>query len=147
MEPVAGRQSPGMDLFARSILGTFIVIGSLLLWIGIPIGGLWLAGEVTSSAEGFLLSVLAGIPLAMAAMGWVLYRLNGLYESFHPDERRDEHPSSWLASATDERPGLRGQTGRRPLIDIAMTVSAVTALVLLVVWFFFFAETTLVSPL
>ena len=146
--PVVNRESPGMDLIARSILGTLIVLGSLFLWIGIPIGGLWVAGEITTTGEGFLFAALGGIPLAMAGMGWLLYRLNGLYESFHPEERRAPGGQSpWLVSATDERSRFRRARGPRPLIEIAMTISAVSALVLLVVWFFFVAEYPLVTPL
>ena len=43
-------------------------------------------------------------------------------------------------SLSEERAGYRRARAPRPLVDVAMTASAVTALVLLLVWFFFIAE-------
>ena len=37
-------------------------------------------------------------------------------------------------------PATAAPRAPRPLVDVAMTASAVTALVLLLVWFFFIAE-------
>src|SRR3954454_19378338 len=62
-----------------AVLAAAIVLGSAVVWIGIPFGGLWLAGRLTTRAEDFLLVVLVAIPSAMVAFGWVLYRLNALY--------------------------------------------------------------------
>ena len=43
--------------------------------------GLWLAGEVTDARETFLLVDPARrMPVSMVAFGWLLYRLNALYE-------------------------------------------------------------------
>ena len=102
-----------------AVLALLVVVGSAFLWIGIPVGGLWLVGQVTSTTQGFLLGALASIPLAMAAWGWLLYRVNAIYEGLTGDSRR--------------------------LIDVAMTASAIAALVLMLVWFFFFAEMKLFS--
>ena len=107
---------------ARLGLGALIVLGCAFLWIGLPVGGLWVAGQLTEDAETFLLMVLAGIPLAMVAFGWLIYRLNGLYLDLQEDE------DAW------------------PLMEVAMTASAVAALVLMVIWFFFLAEMRLVTP-
>ena len=63
-----------------AVLAVAIVLGSAALWIGIPLGGLWLAGELTTTAQGFLFATLGGIPLAMTAAAWLLYRVNDLYE-------------------------------------------------------------------
>ena len=43
-------------------------------------------------------------------------------------------------SLSEERAGVAGAGAPRPLIDVAMTASAVAAMVLMLVWFFFFAE-------
>ena len=51
--------------------------------------------------------------------------------------------SAWLVSHTDERNKLRRARAPRPLIDVAMTTSAVVALTLLLVWFFVFARMNL----
>ena len=107
----------------RQLLGALIVLGSVVLWIGIPVGGLWVAGQVTEDAEVFLFIALGGIPLSMIACGWLIYRLNGIYVDLHEEEE-----------------------DFFPLMEVAMTASAVVALVLMLLWFFFLAEYRLVTP-
>jgi hypothetical protein len=106
----------------RQVLGSLIVVASVALWIGLPVGGLWVAGQLTDDAEVFLFIALGGIPLAMVACGWVIYRLNALYVDLHDEE------------------------DPFPLTEVAMTASAVVALVLMLLWFFFLAEYRLVTP-
>ena len=137
--------SVGRKLLIASLALT-IVVGSAVIWIGIPIGGFWVAGKLTTSATRFLFFVLAAIPLAMVLMGWLLYRVNALYEGLRESEAERGGPSAWLVSATDERAEYRRRRAPRALIDVAMTASIVTALVLMVVWFFFFAHMRL-APL
>jgi hypothetical protein len=130
------------------LLAVAIVLGSAALWIGIPFGGLWLAGELTTTAQGFLFATLGGIPLAMTAAAWLLYRVNDLYErSRGPQGGGERRRSAWLVSSSDERSRVRRARAPRPLIDVAMTVSATTALVLMAIWFFFFSQMWLVNPL
>ncbi len=130
------------------MLAGAVVLGSAAIWIGIPLGGLWLAGELTSTARGFLFATLGGIPLAMTASAWLLYRLNDLYERSRqvPGEHGRRH-SAWLVASSDERSRVRQARAPRPLIDVAMTVSATTALVLMAIWFFFYSQMWLVNPL
>jgi len=138
----------GSQLLEALVTGVLVVViwaGSLFLWIGVPLGGLWLAGEVTKTAEMFLFVVLGGIPLAMIAVGLVLYRVHALYERIRPGGPTAPARPSWLNAASEERPSLRRLRGGRSLLDIAMAVSVVAALVLLLVWFFFFAELIPVS--
>jgi hypothetical protein len=131
-----------------ALLGLAVVLGSAALWIGIPLGGLWLAGELTTTAQGFLFATLGGIPLAMTAFAWVLYRVNERYERSRGAEAAGGHRrSDWLVSSSDERSRVRRARAPRSLIDVAMTVSATAALVLMAIWFFFFSEMWLVNPL
>lgn len=130
-----------------ALLAIAIVVGSAALWIGIPLGGLWLAGELTTTAQGFLFATLGGIPLAMTAFAWLLYRVNDLYERGRGAEAAGGHRrSAWLVSFSEERNRVRRARARRPLIDVAMTVSATVALVLMAIWFFFFSDMWLVNP-
>jgi hypothetical protein len=129
---------------AAAFLAVFICIGSAFLWIGVPVLGFWLAGELTSSQQGFLFFVLLSIPVSMVGFGWLLYRMNGVYESLRGTERQGGAPrSAWNRSLSDERSKSRRARAPRSLIDVAMTASAVTAMVLALIWFFFFAETIL----
>jgi hypothetical protein len=132
---------------AAVLLGTGVVAGSLLLWVGLPVVGLWVVGEVTSTSSGFLAVALIVIPAAMALFGALLYRLGDLYERISGDGRPARGGrSAWLVSATDERSSARRARAPRPLIDVAMTFSATVALVLMAVWFFVLAHSPL-APL
>lgn len=131
-------------------LAAAIVVGSAVLWIGIPFAGLWLAGRFTTTAQGFLFAALGGIPLAMIGFGWVLYRVNSLYLRWRgPDEGEGEgrSRSAWLVSLSDERERSRRARAPRALIDMAMTISLTIALVLMAIWFFFLSKMWLVNPL
>ena len=126
---------------AAAALAAAIVFGSLFLWIGVPVLGMWIAGQLTTSNVGFLFATLGGIPVTMVATGFLIYRLNALYEDVRPGEpRAPSGRSAWNVSLSEERAGDRRARAPRPLVDVAMTASAVTALVLLLVWFFFIAE-------
>jgi hypothetical protein len=141
MEVSVGRQqaAEGRPVIA-AVLACLIVLGSAFLWIGIPLGIFLLAGELTSSAQGFLFFVLGGIPFAMIGFGWLLYRVNAVYEEVRGGPpRTPARRSAWLVASTEERNKLRRKRAPRTLIDTAMTTSAIVALVLLLVWFFFFA--------
>jgi hypothetical protein len=127
------------------VLAVVIVVGSVVLWIGIPVLGLWLAGELTTDAQGFLFATLGGIPLTMVAFGWLLYRVNDMYERGRLQQGGPAH-SAWLVSSSEERAQSRRARAPRRLIDVAMTVSVSTALVLMVIWFFFFSKMWLVNP-
>ena len=123
-----------------ALLAVLIVLGCAVLWVGIPPGMFWLAGEVTGSSEGFLFFVLGGTPLAMVAWGWLLYRVNSVYERMRGGPPPAVQRSAWLVASSEERAKLRRKRQPRMLIDVAMTASATVALVLLLVWFFFFAS-------
>ena len=144
------------QLDRRDLLGTVvtvalaaaIVLGSAVLWIGIPLAGLWLGGRFTTKGEDFLLVTLAGIPVAMVAFGWLLYRLNAVYVRWRgPDEAAGRDHSAWLISLSDERGRSRRDRAPRQLIDVAMTISLAIALVLMAIWFFFLSKLWLVNPL
>jgi hypothetical protein len=131
---------------AAAFLGVVIVLGSLVLWIGVPIGGFWVAGQLFTKSTQFVLFCLVAIPLTMVLTGFGLYRVNAVYESLRGAEGRPAGRSGWLVSHSDERRSARLRRGPRQLIDVAMSASIVIALLLMVFWFFFAAEMRL-APL
>jgi hypothetical protein len=138
--------NPGRRL-AVALLALAIVLGSLVLWIGVPIGGFWVAGQLFTKSTQFVMFCLVAIPLTMVLGGFALYRVNGLYESLRGGEGRPSGGrSGWLVSHSDERRSARLKRGPRQLIDVAMSASIVIALLLMVFWFFFAAEMRL-APL
>jgi hypothetical protein len=136
-----------LEALAVAALALMIVAGSAFLWIGIPVLGFWVAGKFTTTSELFLLVALGTVPPAMVGFGWVLYRVNAVYERLRGGGRPATSPrSAWLVSSSDERAGVRRARAPRSLIDVALAVSAVVALVLMVVYFLFIGETRLVNP-
>jgi hypothetical protein len=127
------------------LLAVTIVLGSVLVWIGVPVAGFWAAGRITGGGVSAILAALIAIPLAMAGVGWLLYRASARYEALRGGDQRRRGPPAWRVSLSDERAGERRRAGGRPLIDVAMTLSATAALLVLTIWFFFFAELRL-SP-
>jgi hypothetical protein len=127
-------------------LAVAIVLGSALLWIGVPVGGFWVAAQITADGVTAVLLALLAIPPTMAAFGWLLYRASARYEGLRGGPERPRSPPAWRVSLGEERASDRRRAGSRSLIDVAMTASATAALVALTIWFFFFAEMHL-SPM
>jgi hypothetical protein len=127
-------------------LAAVIVAGSAVMWIGVPLGGVWLASRVTSDGVTMVLFALLVVPLTMVAFGWMLYRASATYEELRGHAHHPTAPPSWRMSLGEERASSRRARGSRQLIDVAMTVSALAALVVMAVWFFGFAEMRL-APL
>jgi hypothetical protein len=137
--------NPGRRVLA-AFLAVVIVLGCGVLWIGVPIAGFWVAGQLFTKSTHFLIFALLTVPLTMVLFGFLLYRVNALYMSLRDEEAGPPPRSGWLVSTTDERRDLRLRRGPRQLIDVAMTGSIVTALLLMIVWFFFLAQMRL-APL
>jgi hypothetical protein len=126
-------------------LALVIVAGSALVWIGVPVGGFWLAAKVAPDGVSAVLLALLAIPVAMAGAGWLLAQVSTRYEALRGRAGRRSGPPAWRVSLSEERPGERRRAGGRQLLEVAMTASAIAALVVLTIWFFFFAEMRL-SP-
>jgi hypothetical protein len=115
-----------------ALLATSLVLGSALLWIGIPLGTFWLASRVTDdSVRGVLFSLLV-IPTAMAVGAFCLYRLNARYEELRGLDPPPRRPPSWRGSLGEGR----GSAVPSRLIDVAMTAWALIALALFLAWYF-----------
>jgi hypothetical protein len=125
------------DRLAAAALAAVIVVGSAVLWIGVPFGSFWVAARLTSDSVRGVLFALLAIPAAMALGAWALYRVNSVYEELREGPPRRTSPPAWRQSLGERRDVRRGPPR---LIDVTMTGSAIAALVLLVIWFFFFAD-------
>ena len=112
-----------------------IFLGSLSLWVVVPFGSLWFASQMSGDASTVMLIVLIVCPLMMLAVGLLL---GALYRTYLRVSGavvvRDR--SRWLGSLSGEK----GPRKPRPILDISLTISAGTAIVLMLVWFLFFAE-------
>jgi hypothetical protein len=145
LAPGGGTRPSAPERLATGCLAVVIVAGSGLVWIGVPVGGFWVAARITGDGVSAVLFALLAIPVTMAAVGWLLYRASARYEALRGGDPRRPGPPAWRVSLSEERASERRRGGGRPLIDVAMTVSAAAALLVLTIWFFFFAELRL-SP-
>jgi hypothetical protein len=131
---------------ARRVLGTLLVglmaVGSVALWIGIPVGWLFLASRLTDSSQprmGPYVLVLVGIPATMIVMGKLLAALDRAYGRVTGTRRHARVQSPWHRSLR----GDRGSTRPRSVLDVVMVCSVALALVCFAVWFFLFAGSSL----
>jgi uncharacterized membrane protein (DUF485 family) len=118
------------------LLAVAIFVGSLALWVVVPFGSLWLASRLSGNATTVVLSVLIICPIAMLVCGLGLSALYAAYLRVS-DAHESRDRSAWLGSLSGDR---RPKRGRRPVLDFSLTFSAITAIVLMLVWFFFLAE-------
>ena len=131
----------GTGLAKVALIG-LMAFGSIFLWIGIPIGWLWIGSQIQSDSGqasfGLYLGILLGIIVSMVAIGKLLTGLNGVYGRLTGSEvvrvRLPGHRS------------LRGeQEGRPPrqILDVVMVVSVLSAGFVFLCWFLFFAGSSL----
>jgi hypothetical protein len=126
----AARSRP-RDRAAAAFLIGLMIVGSLVLWIGVPVGSSWVAARLTSDATAHLQIT---IPLTIAGMvlfGRLLFWVNKLYLRI----------SDWdpIVDPEDEDPKAPRRVARGPLESI-IVVSLVIAVVALTFWFFVLAE-------
>lgn len=105
--------SPRPKRLLAAALVPVMAAGCLVLWIGIPVAWLRIASSLSDTGHAVLVMVLVACPITMALWGWVLLRLNDVYNQ------------------------LAGQD--RPLLEAMLVVSVLVALAALFVWFFVFA--------
>jgi hypothetical protein len=120
-----------------------MVVGSLVLWIGIPVGWLWLGSQIASESQqsslGAYMLVLAGIVVSMIAMGKGLSTLNRVYSRVTGEDSHVRVRMPWHRS-------MRGEEDHRPprqILDVVMVVSVAMAGLVLLIWFAFFAGSPL----
>ena len=102
-----------------------MLVGCLLLWVGIPLGWLWIGSQVQASASlgTALLVTMAGILASIFALVMAL---------------------SWLNRRHAELLEQRGRPATASALEVILVSSAGIAIVGFGIWFFGFAGT---SPL
>lgn len=133
---------------AARLLIVVMVAASFVLWIGIPLAGTWVAGELANTGpEHGSLSILFTVG-GMLSFAVVLSWLNELYLQLTRGSDAPQRPPryAWNRSMRDEpyRPGVRkpgDPTWRvRGPMELILSCSFVIALVVFLAWFFLLAE-------
>ena len=122
-----------------ALLVLVMVVGSILMWIGVPVFWLWLASRIADSSQpslGLYALVLAGIVVSMAVVGKGLGTINHIHMGLTGSLPQRREQTIWLRSMRGERE-IRRETG---VLGIVMAWSVSVALVLFGIWFFLFAK-------
>ena len=126
---------------AAFALVALMAVGSVVMWIGVPFGLVYLASRLADTPNpsmGPYLLVLIGLPIGMALVGKALGWLNRLHIRLTGAET-DEYRPGWTRSMRGERRVSR----RGGVLDKVMVVSVAVAGVAFAVWFFGFAGSSL----
>jgi hypothetical protein len=118
-----------------------MAIGSVLMWLGVPLGLVYLASKLADTPNpsmGPYLLVIVGLPVGMAVIGKGLGWLDRLHTRLTGAEV-DEYRPAWMRSMRGERTTTR----RGGVLDKVMIVSVGVAVVAFAVWFFGFAGSSL----
>jgi hypothetical protein len=121
--PERGLGARALNYGASAVLTAVIMVGaSLLLWVGVPAGWLWIGSQIQGSTGNIgtaIAVMLVGATASIVALAWLLGRLNRMHE--HLREAR----------------GVQA-TGP-PLLEVVLVVTAAVALIGFAIWFFVFA--------
>lgn len=113
----------------RSLLAGVIVSGGLALWTLLPYSWLQLTGGLSPGARFVL--VIVGLPLTMALAFILLARVDTLRQELLAEHQHGSTDAIDKSSAGD---------GRSSLLEVTLVASAIIALVGLVLWWAFIAD-------
>jgi hypothetical protein len=126
---------------AAIMLVALMALGSVVMWIGVPLGLIYLASRLADTPNpsmGPYLLVLIGLPVGMAVIGKGLGALNRAHIRMTGAEV-DAYRPGWTRSMRAER-----KTDRRGgVLDGVMIISVALAGIAFAVWFFWFAGSSL----
>jgi hypothetical protein len=119
-----------------------MAVGSVVMWIGVPVGLIYLASRLADSSKpsmGPYVLILVGLVVGMMAVG----KLLGALDRYHGritglDDGKPEQ-AAWMKSMRGDRERKR----RRSVLDSVMMISVGVALLLFGIWFFAFAGSSL----
>ncbi|MCW3010928.1 MAG: hypothetical protein JWO90_1332 [Solirubrobacterales bacterium] len=124
---------------AAVALIALMALGSLLLWLGVPVAWIYLASQLVESSQpsmGPYVMVLVGIPVTMVVVGKLLSKLNRVYGQVTHTTPEVRVRAPWHKSMRDGRDSGHPRT----VLDVVMVLSVSLALTCFGVWFLLFAE-------
>jgi hypothetical protein len=119
-----------------------MAIGSVIMWLGVPVGLIYLASRLADSPNpsmGPYLLILVGLPLGMTIVGKALGALDRYHGRLTGLDDGKPQQAAWMKSMRGDRERKR----RRSVLDSVMIISVGVALLLFGIWFFAFAGSSL----
>jgi len=131
---------------SRRVVAVFLIllmaIGSISMWLVVPIGLVYLASQLQNSSQpslGPYLVVIFGLPIGMIVIGKLLGRLDRHYHRLTGTEQNVRVQLPWMKSMRGER----GSTRPFRMLNVVMVVSVSIAGACFLIWFFAFAGSSL----
>jgi hypothetical protein len=118
-----------------------MAVGSVVMWLGVPLGLIYAASKVADKPNpslGPYLIVFLGLPIGMAIVGKALGALNRAHIRLTQREV-DQYRPGWTRSMRGERTVNR----RGGVLDRVMIISVAVAGLAFAIWFFGFAGSSL----
>jgi hypothetical protein len=120
-----------------------MVLGSLTLWLAVPLAWLWVASMVNQSLDpsfGSYAAVAIGIPATMLLLFTLLRRVDTVHRTLTGTMADAKPvPPPWRRSMRDER-DMHAPTSA---LDIILVATAIAAGLVMLAWFAFFAGSPL----
>jgi hypothetical protein len=119
-----------------------MILGSMVLWLVVPLAWLWLASQLDDSLQASMRAyvvIAVGVPSTMLFLFWLLRRLDVVHQRITGTEQQRRLAPAWRRSLSEER-NLLSETSA---LDRILVATAIAALASLVVWFFLFAGSSL----
>jgi hypothetical protein len=133
---------PQLGLIGRAATILLMAIGSIAMWLGVPLGLIYLVSQMVETTQptlGPYMIILFGVPIGMTLIGKGLGSLDRWY-GHRTGELEGRRQMAWLRSMRGER---KTNLGHWKVLDVVMIWSVSTALFCFGVWFFFFAGSSI----
>lgn len=135
-----------MTSAGRRLVGAVLIlvmaVGSVAMWIGIPVGLIYGASRVVASGDpsmGIYVALAILIPALMFTAARLLGRVDRLYAEIMGFADGKRAQPNWMRSMRGER----GSQHKTTVLDVVMIISVAVALLAMAVWFFGFAGSSL----
>ena len=129
---------------AAVVLILAMSVAALLLWVGIPIGWLWIGSQLVSSSQpsmGPYAVVAIGIIGSVVIDAMILSRLNRTYQRVTETDGQVRLQLPWMKSMRGERESSRSTS----VLDIILVGSVTLAGLTMFLWWIFLAGSPLPS--
>ena len=129
---------------ASAALVLLMPAGCLFLWVGIPIGWLWIGSQLVSSSQpsmGPYAVVAIGIVASVVIDAMILSRLNQTYQRVTGTDGQVRLQLPWMKSMRGERESGRSTS----VLDIILVGSVTLAGLTMFLWWIFLAGSPLPS--
>jgi hypothetical protein len=135
-----------VEMGSRGLVAVLLIllmgIGSIAMWLVVPIGLVYLASQLQDSSQpslGPYLVVIFGLPIGMVIIGKLLGNLDRYYHRVTGTERDVRVQLPWMKSMRGERDSTRPFR----MLNVVMVVSVALAGLCFGIWFFFFAGSSI----